>query len=452
MTNKAVLLFFLLITHLANAQEGDLIDKVVAVVGNEIILKSEVEFQALQYNDNRKPDDDFKCAILEELLFQKLLINQARIDSIEVYDNEVQAEIERRLNYYIGMMGSQEEFEKFYGRSVSEWKEQFNDPIREQLLAQKAQQQLFSGVKVTPAEVKEFYDGLPKDSLPLINEQIEYSQLLISPQVRPEAKEECRAKLDSIKTRIETGKSFMTIEAAKWSEDPGSKNKGGCYPMQPRGQFVPEYEAAVFNTAEGGYSEIFETVYGYHFVYVKEKRGDYYEACHILMSPEVSVDDYNRAQFMIDSVATAIRNDSITFIKAAMRYSTDENTKNQEGRVINPATGTMQFESGDLNPAIFFMIDKMEPGQISDPALVDTQEGFKAWAIYRLNKRIPAHKANLKEDYLIFQNQVEAINRQKALEKWVTKQLAKTYVRVDEDYHGCDFDSDWITQNAGAGN
>ncbi len=434
------------------SQQGELIDKVVAVVGDEIILLSELEFQALQYNDNKTPSEAFKCEVLEELMFQKLLIDQARIDSIEVMEHEIQGEIQRRLDYYKNMMGGQEAFEKFYGRTEAEWKEEFHDPIEEQILAQKAQQQMFGNVKVTPYEVQEYFNSLPTDSLPLINERLAYSQLVLAPTVRPKAKIKARNELDSIRISLATGKSFMTIEAAKHSEDPGSKNKGGCYPMQRRGSFVPEYEAAVFATDEGDYSEIFETVYGYHFVYVKEKRGDNYEACHILKSAEITTGDFDLAQSKIDSIALLIRNDSLTFEKATLRYSTDEETKNQEGRVINPATGDMQFESGDLNPAIFFVLDKMEKGDISTPTLTDTPSGTKAWVIVKLNRRIPAHKANLKEDYLIFQNQVEAMNRQAELDKWVVKQLERTYVRLDSEYHTCTFDANWIGQKTSDNN
>ncbi|MFT4678144.1 MAG: peptidyl-prolyl cis-trans isomerase SurA [Flavobacteriales bacterium] len=434
------------------AQQGELIDKVIAVVGDEIILKSELEFQALQYNDNKTASEDFKCEVLEELMFQKLLIDQARIDSIEVFEHEIQSEIQRRLDYYKNMMGGQEAFEQFYGRTEAEWKDEFYEPIQEQLLAQKAQQQMFGNVKVTPFEVQEYFNSLPADSLPLINEQLEYSQLVLAPAVRTSAKNKAKNDLDSIRVSLSMGKSFMTIEAAKHSEDPGSKNKGGCYPIQRRGSFVPEYEAAVFSTDEGDYSEVFETVYGYHFVYVKEKRGDNYEACHILKSAEVTQGDFDLAQSKIDSLAVLIRNDSLNFVQATMGHSTDEDTKNQEGRVINPATGNMQFESGDLNPAIFFVLDKMEPNEISTPTLTDTPQGTKAWIIVKLNRRIAAHKANLKEDYLIFQNQTEALNREAALDKWVVKQLERTYVRLDSEYNSCTFDANWVSQKTSANN
>jgi peptidyl-prolyl cis-trans isomerase SurA len=428
------------------SQTGDLIDKVIGVVGNEIVLLSDLEMQALQVNEGIEPDDQRRCMVFEELLFQKLLLTQARFDSIEVGESEIQQTIEQRLQYFYGMLGSKEAFEEYYGKTEAEWREEFHDDIEEQILAERAKASLFSSVSVTPGEVHDFYKSLPSDSLPLINEQLEYSQIIIDPPIPISEQRRTREFLDSIRTDIESGKTTMTLQAAKYSEDPGSKYKGGCYPLQRRGVFVPEYEAAVYNTPEGGYSPIFETVYGYHFVHVKEKRGEFYQACHLLMSAKVGEDDLERARQQVDSLSSLIRADSLQFGAAAIRFSTDEETKNQEGRVINRLSGSTSFEVADIDPNIFFIIENLEPGGVSEPFLTEKANGKKAWAIVKLDNRVPAHKANLKQDYLIFLRQTEAISQQNFLESWVSKKLKETYVRMDDTYSECPYSFQWLKE------
>lgn len=444
---KSVVLTFLalcLLSTASMAQEGELIDKVIGVVGGEIVLKSDLEFQALSRSGGKAVSEDEKCSEFEDLLLQKLLYNQAKLDSLEVSDGELQGQIEARLAHFISMFGSIEAFEEYYGKSVAQWKVEFAEPMREQMMVERMQGQLLSEVKVTPGEVQTFFETIPADSLPLMPSEVEYSQIIIEPTVEEAEKEKTKQFLDSIRLRIMDGKTLMVTEAIKWSEDPGSKAKGGCYPLQPRNSFVAEYEAAVDQTPVNGYSPVFETVYGYHFVYVKEKRGEYYEACHILISPKVDENDLERARIELDSISNLIVADSMDFKQAALRHSTDENTKNQEGRVINPQTGGGKHSVNDLNPDVFFVVDKLEEGEVSSPVLVDTQEGRKAWMIVRLDKRIDAHVANLKQDYLIFKQQAENVKKFDELAEWITKRLERTYVKLSDEYHPCEFKYKWL--------
>lgn len=444
MKNISLALALLCCTLTTIAQEPQLIDKISAIVGSEIILYSDVEIQALQVTEGASPTEAIRCETLEDLLFQKLLVNQARLDSVEVTEVEIQSTIQRRLDYFINIFGSEEAFVEWYGKSVVEWREEFRTPIEEQLLAQKAQQQIMFSVSITPGEVEEFFNALPSDSLPLMNEQVHYSQIAIDPEIDEEEKQHTISFMDSIKTRLSTGQSSMTLEAAKWSEDPGSRYKGGCYPMQQKNTFVPPYEAAVFNTEIGGYSDVFESEYGYHFVYVKDRRGNMYEACHILMIPEIDVADLERSRNELENIVEQIRTDSIDFKTAVAKYSTDEATKNQEGRVINLASGGTGFDISELpDPNIFMALSSVEKGEVSDPIRITKQDGKESWVVFQLNDRVPAHKANLLDDYLIFKNQAEADKQQKSLLDWVSKQLEKTYVRVEEDYHSCPFQFNW---------
>ncbi len=437
-------IFFLLVVAVVSAQDLTVVDKITGIVGDEIVLKSEVSNQALQRNNGLIPTDDIKAQVMEELLFQKLLIHQAKIDSVEVTDQAVQSEIDKRIEYYVNLHGSQEKFEEYYGKSIAEYRSEFEEDIEDQLLAETMQRQLFGNLKITPGEVLDFYNTLPKDSLPLINSTVEYSQLVVLPEVKAEAKSRTRHQLDSIRNLLAAGGSSLALEAAKWSEDPGSKYKGGCYPMQQRGSFVPEYEAAVYNTPEGGYSSVFETQYGFHFVYVKEKRGEMYEACHILMTPKITADDLEKAKEIATTAIREIRNDSLSFEKAVLKYSTDDDTKNQEGKVISVTTGSSKIEINEIPPNIYLILDKLEEGQVSEPALIDMSNGKTAWVIFKLNKRNPAHQANLKDDYLIFSQQAEAVKKNEKLREWINKTIAKTYVWMDDEASGWNYTYNWL--------
>lgn len=425
-------------------QDLTTIDKIIGVVGNEIILKSEMMNQGLQRSNGLLPTDDIKGQVMEELLFQKLLINQAKVDSVEVSDQMVQSEIDKRLEYYIGQHGSQEKFEEFYGKSITEYRIEFEEDIKDQLLAETMQRQLFGNIKITPGEVLNFFNSLPQDSLPLINSNVEYSQLVVMPQVKSEAKRQTRNTLDSIRNLLAAGESSMALEAAKWSEDPGSKYKGGCYPIQRRGSFVPNYEAAVYNTPEGGYSSVFETKYGFHFVKVIEKRGEMYEACHILMSAKVSKSDLDQAQIKIEKAFTILESDSLTFENAVKQYSTDEDTKNQGGKVISVSTGSSKMEINEIPPNIYFILDKLDEGELSEPALIELSNGKTGWVIFRLDNRTPAHQANMKDDYLIFSQQAEAVKKNDKLRDWIEKTIQKSYVWMDEDSSQWGYTYNWL--------
>jgi peptidyl-prolyl cis-trans isomerase SurA len=427
-------------------KDSTLIDEIIGVVGDEILLHSDIKSAEKDFAKGAERNAaPFKpCVVYEELLFQKLLLHQAKVDSVNITDAEVNGQVEQRLNYFIQMLGSVKEFEQYYGKTVSQMKEEFHDLIKDQMLAQREQSEVTKHVKVTPADVLTYFKTLPADSLPLISEQVQYSQLVINPIIREEEKDKIQNFLDSIRKDLINGRTSMTIQAAKWSEDPGSKYKGGCYPLQRKGSFVPEFEAAVFATPEGTYSPVFKSVYGYHFVKVIEKRGEFYEACHILMAPKIVADDLDNARLKCDSVFLAIRSDSLSFEKAVVRYSTDDETKNGQGVVVNPQTGSSRHDIGTLPADINLVIRPMKVGEISNPVLVTRPDGSQAYAIYKLVNRINAHRATMEQDYDIFKNRAEGLARENEIKKWVRKTLAKSYVYVHPDYQVCNFRFDWI--------
>jgi|694.fasta_scaffold07289_4 peptidyl-prolyl cis-trans isomerase SurA len=437
-------MFLVLVGEMHAQPPGKLIDKVIGVAGGEILLHSELEASILELTEGRGGGTtDDRCSAYENLMYQKLLLNQSKLDSIEVTDAEVNAQVQRRLEYFVQMFGSVEEFEKYYGKSQTQLKDEYFDLIRDQLLVQRMSDNITKNVRVTPADVLRYYNGVPKDSIPLIGEQVEFSKIQIDPKVRETERSRVIQLLDSIRVNLVNGRSSMTLEAAKWSEDPGSRYKGGCYPLQRKGSFVPEYEAAVYNTPEGTFSPVFSSVYGYHFVKVVERRGEFYEACHILMSPKILAEDLNIARKTLEDILPILR-DSMDFQKAAAKYSTNEDTRNQGGKVINPATGGTRHDVAGLTSELNLILMSMKPGEISDPVLFTADDNSQSYVVYKLDNRIPAHLANMKDDYEIFRQVAENKAKVEETDKWVKKKIGATYILVDPDYLTCITQFPWV--------
>ena len=427
------------------------IDGIVAVVGDEIVLASDIQDRVTQARlEGRTVTDDNECGLLESVLFEKLLLHNARIDSLEVTDAEILGEIDRRLTYYMQMFGSVEAFEAEYGKSVAEWKAEFNEPVREQILAQKMQAEIDQTVRSTPAQVQDYFSAIPVDSLPLIPEELSYSELVMQPEIGEKHKMRTRNKLDSIRVLVETGKMSMTLAATRYSEDPGSKYKGGCYQNIGRGQFVPEFEGAVYETEVGGYSPVFESDFGYHFLRVTDRRGEQYSACHVLMKPTFDPKALEEMQYSIDSVSAKLASGDLPFEAAVLQYSTREETRNQKGQVVNSRDGGTLFGVDELDPNIFFLLQGLNEGEVSLPVQLLDEENQAYWAIIMLNERFPAHRANPKDDYALFQQQVEAELREEALSNWIGKRISETFVRVDAPYRLCTMDMPWLTKSINA--
>lgn len=435
----------------ASTEEFPQIDAVIAVIGDGIVLESELEAQAFamkaQMAQMGKQAAELtpiqRCNLLEELLFQKLLVHQAKLDSVEVSDGEVMDEIDRRLAYYIQMFGSVEAFEAEYGQSISEWKSEFEDPVREQLLAQRMQGEINQQVRATPAEVQQLFKSTPADSLPLIPEAVRYRELVMQPVITEEQKAEVRDFLDSIRTAVSTGKLSMTLAASRHSEDPGSKYKGGCYENIGRGQFVPAFEAAVFDTPIGDLSPVFESDFGFHFLRVTDRRGQVFSACHVLKSAKIDPIALNDLGREMDSLMVQLKESELSFEEAVVRHSTREATKNQGGRVVNPRDGSTLFGSDEIDPNLFFLLNGMEPGDISDPIQLIDEDDQGYWISVQMEERVPAHRANPTQDFGYFQTLVESELRATQLNKWVAKAISDTYIRIDAPYTDCDFDQDW---------
>lgn len=422
------------------------VDEVVGVVGSRMILLSDIENQYLQFRlqGNVEGGRQMRCQILENLLFQKLLINQAALDSVEVTDAQVESEMDRKLRYFITQIGSQEKLEAYYNKTLVEIKEEFRELIRDQLIVETMQQNISADLTISPSEVRKFFNRIPADSIPLINAEVEMGQIVKKPPIRAEEKAAVRQRLSELRQRILNGESFTAL-AALYSEDPGSASKGGEIGLQSRGSLYPEYEAIAFALKKGEISDIVESEAGFHIIQQIERRGDMVNTRHILLIPKVSQEDLAKARTDLENVASLIRMDSLTFEKAAVKHS-DDPGKNNGGMMVNPLTGTTRFETSQLDPSLFFVIDKMEEGEISAPVVMRTEEGRQAYRILYLKTRTAPHRANLKEDYSRIQEWALEDKRTRVIQEWINKKLENTYVHLSENYRDCNFSYRWTNE------
>lgn len=428
--------------NVAYAQE-QVIDEVVAVVGANFILASDVETQYLQYREQGNISDAraLRCRIFEDLLFQKLMLNQAELDSIEITEEEVNQTMDARFRYYIQQFGSQEKMEKFYKKSLLEIREDFRTTVKQQIMIDQVQQKLVAEVKVTPAEVRRMYNALPKDSIPIIEREFEIGRIVKEPAISKEEMEATRNRLRGLRERILNGENFNAL-AVLYSEDPGSAKKGGELGFVGRGQLFSEYEAAAFQLKRGEISDVIKTKAGYHIIQMIERRGEQINTRHILLMPKVDEEELAKAGKLLDSVAVLIREKKMTFEEAALKYS-DDPGKISGGLIVNPNTGNTKFTPAQLDPKVFAIINKMKVGDISGPISLLSDEGKPTTQLLYLVSQTESHVANLREDYNDIQEW--ALNKKKgeSLDKWITDKISKTYFRISPAYNDCNFTHSW---------
>ena len=420
--------------------ERAIIDKVVATVGGEVILLSEVQEQ-LAYLKQQDPNlpPDHVCVAMQNLLAQKLLVNQAKIDSIPLKDEEVENQLEarvERLRVYFNQ--DEKAIEEYYGQTVNEIKDQMRNDMRSQLLAERMQGEITGKATVSPLEVQAFFNKIPKDSLPYFNSEVEVRELVYNPPVNAEEKTKAREFLEDLRRRIvEGGESFADL-AKKHSADPGSGSKGGDLGWQKRGTFVAEFEAAVYKLDPNQISPLIETEFGFHMIQLLERRGNLVHARHILIKPEITDKDLEMAEAKLDSIRQLITSGEMTFTIAVKQFG-DKNVAsyNNDGRVANPRTGNTFFEVADLDTNIFFAIDGISPGEVTEPIPYRAPDGTRRFRLVQLQSRSKPHKADLKQDYNKIQ--AAALEQKKGdyLEKWVLEKLRSTYMTIGDPFDTC---------------
>jgi len=433
-----LLLFF---NHILFAQVT--VDDIVAVVGNNIILKSDLEQQILQYQAQGLEEDSLmRIQVLEDLLFQKLMLHKAALDSVEVTENDVFNEIDSRLKTFISQLGSEDQLEDYFDKKIYEIKEEMYVPIENSLIIQRVRFEITSSVDVTPKEVKNYFLNFNIDSLPIVNDTYEVAQILKYPPASASAIKETSNKLEKLKERVLKGESFATL-AILYSEDPGSSRNGGLYNAIKRGMFVKEFEAVMFGLQDGEISDVFQTDYGYHIVMMEEHRGDEVDIRHILMSPKISAIDLNNTKEILMSVRDSILDEMLSFEDAAISYSDDEITKFNGGKLINLNTGSSKFELHELESPIQFAIEQLEVNEISDPTYIKLEDGKEAYRLFKLLSKSDAHQVNFKDDYKMIRDMALEYKKDQVISEWINSSLLKTYIRINEGYNMFDFQYNW---------
>ena len=453
----SVILFGMSMGVMAQDGKVQVIDKVVAVVGKNIILQSDVESQYLQYRMQGSIEGNSKnmhCAILEELLFQKLMLNQAEMDSLTVTDSEVDAELNRRISELIGRAGSQEKLESIFNKTMAQIKDELRRLVKEKSLQDQVRANLLKGVVVTPAEIKAFYRDLPQDSIPMVDTQYEIMQIVKRPPISIDEKLEVKDQLYQIRKRILNGESSFSTMAILYSEDPGSAKKGGELGFTGRGEFAPEFETVAFNLHEGEISEVVETQFGFHIIQLIERRGEYINCRHILMTAKVPIEALEKAQNELDSAAMLIRNGDMTFEEACKKFS-DDDSKINGGYLVNPMAGGYAISIQEIQELenyngfqefknLAFVINRLEPGKVSDPLPMVTNDNKDAFRLVMVKKVVPSHKANLADDYALIQGWALNKKNQDVISAWIKNKAKKAFIRIDEDFADCDFQFEWV--------
>lgn len=440
MKNWTLLMLLALMIMPLQAQDN-VIDEVVWVVGDEAILKSEVEQVRIraQY-EGRKFDGDPYCVIPEELALQKLFLNQAAIDSIEATETEVMNQVEYQMNYYINQIGSREKMEEYFQKSSMDIREELRETARRELTMQMMQRELMKDIKVTPAEVRRYFSKLSSDSIPYIPTQVEVQLITIEPEIPEEEIDRVKARLREFTDRINSGETSFATLARLYSQDPGSASNGGETGFRGKGYWVPEFTNVAFNLNDPKkVSKIVETEFGFHIIQLIEKRGDRVNVRHILLKPEVAENDLMAALSRLDSIADDIRNNKFTFENAVIHISSDKDTRMNKGLMPNQNTGTSRFEMQELPQEIARAVNSMNINEISKPFIMVNAKGKEVCAIVKLKSRIKGHKATLADDFQTLKDVVLDKKRAEKIEKWIKEKQKSTYVRINEKWRNCDF-------------
>ncbi|MCB8964536.1 MAG: peptidylprolyl isomerase [Bacteroidales bacterium] len=421
------------------------IDQVVAVVGGERILLSDIEQEIMRMKmQGSITHNDDKCAILEQFLTQKLLLAQSKIDSLTVNDASVDMEIDRRLKYFINQIGSEKALENYFNKPLYEIKEDLREVISEQQLTQQMRQKIVEKVSITPSEVRSFYKNSPADSLPLIPDQYVLQQIMIFPPSTAEAKFLVKEKLLDIRDRVLKGERFSTLAVA-YSEDRSSAIRGGELGFLSREELVKAFADVAFNLKEGQVSNIVETEYGFHVIQMIENKGDRVNVRHILMKPSYSSDMLSKAVAKLDSISALVKSDSLKFEMAAMRFSEDKKSNINGGLIINPYTNTSLFEKDQLQPSDYYVIKELKEGEMSAPFESRDEHANVVFKVIKVKKINKAHKANIKDDYDVIQVVAKQSMENKILQQWVEKNQKTTFIRIDPAFRGCKFSSNgWV--------
>ena len=432
-------LFCLLVYSNTIKAQDKTVDQIVAVVGNNIILKSDIEARYMQNKaQGITSDGDMKCEILEDFLVEKLLVAEAELDTtIEISDSQINESMDQRIQYFIKNLGSEKAVEEYFKEPMTKIKMNLSEVIKNQLLTSQMKNKIGDKVTVTPAQVRYYFRNADQSEIPIVPTQVEYSQISIYPKIPIEKENNIKARLREMKKRIENGENFATL-AVLYSEGPSAPN-GGELGYMGKGQLDPAYAEAAFNLREGKVSNVVKTDFGYHIIQLIDRKGDKINTRHIIIIPKPSTEALNKAKNALDSLANLIRTEKITFEEAAIHFSADKNSRNGGGIAINPYTMSSKWKPEELNPTVSKVLSDLKPNEISDPFVSENDKQRTVYKIIKLISRKKEHKANLQEDYQLLDDSYLQKQKEEAMNNWIGEKQSKTYIHIDDSYSNCNF-------------
>lgn len=419
----------------------NVVDEVAWVIGDEAIFRSDIEEQYTQLRqEGNLPAGDPYCLIPEQIAVEKLFLHQAKIDTIVPPENQVQAMVDRRLNFFIANLGSKEKVEEYFRKPLPLLREQLVEVMRNAFTIEQVQNNLTKDLKSTPRDIRRYFESLPADSVPYVPTQVEVQVITANPVIPRQEIEDVKAKLRDIADRVNRGEAEFSTMAIMYSED-GSAMQGGELGFHGKADFVPEFSNVAFNLSDPKkVSRIVETEYGFHIIQLIEKRGEQVNVRHILMRPKVGTQELSEAVLRLDSIGVDLKDGKFTFEEAARFLSQDKDSRNNKGILVNPETGSSKFEMQQLPPEIAEKVEKMQPGDVSEAFIMkDERKNKDVAVIVKLSSRIPGHTANLAEDFNLAKQMYEENQKEAIIRKWIEKKIKETYVRIEEGWDGCDF-------------
>tara|TARA_Y100000813_G_scaffold53953_1_gene37787 strand:- start:751 stop:2091 length:1341 start_codon:yes stop_codon:yes gene_type:complete len=442
------LLTIVVFASIHNAISQKTIDKIVAVVGDKSILLSDVETQKLQaLQQGLEVTEQTSCMVLDELMFQQLLVHQAEIDSLEVTEDMVKTELDQRIQYFAAQIGGIPELEEFYGKSIEEIKDEFYIQIEDRMKAQKMQQEISGSITVSPKEVKEFFNSFPEDSIPFINSKVQVSQIVIEPKIDASQKKAIKEKLEKIRSRIINNEISFSVAAEFYSCDPGTQSSGGNFGWVNRGDFVPQFDAVAFNVPLNTVSEIFESSYGFHIALIEKRRGEQYYGSHILLCKQVSENQLAKVKSKLETVRSEILSNSVSWEESVIKHSTDDNTKGSMGVIFNESTGSMYWDMQEIDKQVFLGIKNLGVGEISQPIYMESSSGDFAYRLLKLIDQTEPHKANIQDDYQMIQGYALSSKQYDEIALWVNERVNSTFIKINDDFNKCKFNYNWIKKH-----
>lgn len=444
---KFISILFWLNLAVSAFSQSNIVDEIAWIVGDEIILKSDVEEQKVRMQmEGEKINGDPYCYIPEQMALTKLFLDQAKIDSIEADEKQVDQQVEMRLSYMVGQIGSKEKLAEYFMKDYEDIRSELKEMVRTQQLVQQVQSKIVGHVQSTPAEIRKFVNNLPEDSLPNIPNQVEVQILTVEPFITKEEIEEVKDKLRDFQKRCDDGSTSFSTLAIFYSEDTESAKRGGELGFMGRGQLVKEFADVAFAMYEPGkISKIVESEFGFHLIQLIERKDEKVNTRHILLKPKASLENMNKAKERIDSIANVINEKKFTFEQCVSLYSTDKNTRNCSGILTNMQTGSTKHQMQELPQEVGRAVYSLEEGEISKPFLMVDRSGKQVYCIAKLKSKTKAHKADMSHDFALLKNMYEAHKKQEKLDNWIAKKQKMTYVRIDENWKKCDFQHEgWI--------